>query len=47
MKGSVSDCHKGRSRDYRPPCTSGPGMPGSYKAVQRQMGNRGKPRGFF
>ena len=32
--------------DYRPPCTSGPGMPGPYKAVQRQMGNRGKPPFF-
>ncbi len=37
---------RGFSMDYRPPCTSGPGMPGPYKAVQRQMGNRGKP-GFF
>ena len=27
---------------YRPPCTSGPGMPGPYKAVQRQMGKRGR-----
>lgn len=27
--------------------TSGPGMPGPYKAVQRQMGNRGKPPGII
>ena len=37
---------RGFSMDYRPPCTSGPGMPGPYKAVQRQMGNRGKPPFF-